>query len=350
MRRQAVTIEDVALKSAVSKATASLALNGRPGLKPETVARVLEAARELGFSPNESARRMGSAGSGGARTMMIGFLCDHQIGPAGPDPFHFNILLGVQRAAQAASYHVVVGMNQSKPAEQLDYVRGLSNGGVDGWVLADSASKEVVEFLGERQIPKVIAGDSTLFPGVTSIHGDSIGGAGMATRHLIDIGHRRIGFAGWERSHAWSSMRLAGYLSALGGAGIVPNDDAILFANDLSELEPWLRGFIDNDATPTAIVAATDWIAVESLKVAARLGIRVPEQLSVIGFDDVPWLAHLVAPALSSVHVSIDLIGETAFRYLLDEIKDVGSPGMRMALPVHLVLRDSTAPPSTIGD
>ena len=111
----------------------------------------------------------------------------------------------------------------------------------------------------------------------------------------------------------------------------------------MSDLEPWLRGFQKNDAAPTAIVAATDWIAVESLKVATRLGLRVPGQLSVIGFDDVPWLAPLAEPALTTVHVSIDLIGETAFRYLLDEIKGVNTPGARLALPVHLVVRDSTA-------
>jgi len=344
VKRTNVTIQDVAIRSAVSKATVSLVMNGRPGIKPETVERVMEVARELGFTPNAAARRLGSSTSRGTRTMTIGFLTGHPVASNGPDPFHFHVMLGVQRAARALSYHVLLSVNPESPAEQLDYIRSLSNDGVDGWVLADGVQPSVIDFVREHQIPAVIAGDSAFFPGVTSVHGDSIGGAGLATQHLLDLGHRRIGFVGGEAGRSWSSMRLAGYLGTLGQAGIVPDEKFILSASSAGECGLWFKHLLDREELPSAIFAATDSLAVELVKAATRHGRTVPDDISICGFDDSPYLAPVMNPSLTTVRVPMEEIGETAFRCLYDEIQGRGRIGSRLALPVDLVVRESTAP------
>lgn len=345
MKRSTVTIGDVAARSSVSKATVSLVMNGRPGFKAETVERVLEAARDLGFTPNGSARRLGAAGASGSRTMMVGFLTDHPVGASAPDPFHFNVMLGVQQAADAHSYHVLVSMNKQGPQAQLDYIRGLTNDGVDGWVLADVVSSEVVNFLQERDIPKVIAGDAAFFPDVTSVHGDSVGGAGMATQHLIGLGHQNIAFVSWNLQRAWSGMRWAGYLGALGRAGLERHERLLLFANSMDECKSWFEGLLRDDLLPTAIVGATDWMALEIMKIAAANGLSIPDDLSVVGFDDAPWFAPVAQPPLTSVHVPMQQIGEATFQCLHDEIQRITTPGRRIALPVELIVRSSTAAP-----
>jgi LacI family transcriptional regulator len=140
-------------------------------------------------------------------------------------------------------------------------------------------------------------------------------------------------------------MRAAGYLGALGQAGIQREEKLMLFASSFEECENWLKALLDRGELPTAIFAATDWLAVELMKIAGRYGLQIPRDLSVAGFDDSPWLAPVMNPPVTSVRVPIEEIGATAFRCLHEEIQQNGHPGSRIALPVKLMARASTAAP-----
>jgi LacI family transcriptional regulator len=298
-----VTITDVAREAGVSVATVSKVINGRDGIARGTAARVQEVVQRLDYEQSIVARSLRSH-----RTHVIGVLV------AEFEPFSTEILKGAGAALAETEYALLAytGGGSGRPGWERRYLARLSGTLIDGAVLV---TPTLLDPSGE--IP-VVAVDPHAGPGgLPTVDSDNLHGALLATRHLLDLGHRRIGFLGGRPDLESSRLREAGYRQALTEAG-VPVDP------DLLRVAGYQRDGADAPTTallalpepPTAIFAANDLSAMGILDTARRHAVRVPEDLSVIGFDDIPESA-ATTPPLTTVRQDLRRIGAEAVHLLL---------------------------------
>ena len=326
------TITDVARSAGVSVATVSKVVNGRYGVALATAERVRTVIEELGYSSSLVARSLRSA-----RTGVIGILV------AEFEPFSTELLKGLSAAASGSGYELIAWSGNSRGTERAGWERRsldqLSGTLIDGAVIV---TPTVVE--DSYRIP-VVALDphsgSTTMPTVVS---DNLDGARSAIRHLIATGHRRIGFLGGREDLESARAREEGYRLSLHEAGISFDPDLIRnggFHPDTAD-GPAHELLLLEDR-PTAVFAANDLTAIQLLRVAAELGISVPEQLSVIGFDNVPESA-LSTPQLTTVSQPLNEMGRRAMEMLLTLLRGETLEQSLVHLPTELVIRASSGP------
>jgi len=329
-----LTIADVASRAGVSVATVSRVVNGRYGVSPETSSRVREVIDQLGYASSLGARSLRSE-----RTQVIGVLMSRI------EPFGVEVLTAVSDELQESGYELLVYCPTSEHIGGWERTAVSRLGGtlVDGCILV---APTVVDVSTERPVVAVDPHvDSSNLPTVIA---ENHAGAVAATRHLIEIGHRRIGFLGGRSDIQSARERERGYRFALEDAGISVDPELIQngdYTDDGAERPA--RTLLSLPDRPTAIFAANDRSALRLIEIAHEVGLDVPDALSVVGFDDIPHAA-LTSPALTTIDQSLRGLGREAVRILLDLIAggadDAAAPVHRH-LPVELVVRDSTAPP-----
>ncbi len=326
----APTIRDVARRAGVSPSTVSRVLNDRPGISEETRARVLAAARELGYIPDMAGRTLASG-----RTLNLGFLL-HPRHSLGPHSFYGEVLTGVDREARRHGYHVLFAAEGDLKVPQM-----VREGRVDGLILAGcDIPRETIVALQVQNVPLVLVDNHV--EKVNSIATDNVGGAYEATSHLIRLGHRRIAFlCEWLEDLSFAE-RFEGYRRALADHGI-PFDEALV-AEGLPR-KPH-TGYVAAQrllerTTPTAIFAANDLVAVEALRVLRERGLRVPEDVALVGFDDAELVRH-TTPPLTSVRVHRQEMGALAVRRLLDLLDHPDQPPVHIRVFTELVIRESS--------
>ncbi len=326
------TIHDVAKKAGVSPSTVSRVLNDKPGISEATRARVLQAARELGYIPDMSAR-----GLAARRTMNLGFLV-HPRHTLGPHSFYGEVLAGVDQEARKHGYHLVFAAEGDRPVPNM-----VQQNRVDGLILAGcDIPRETIVNLRLQGVPLVLV-DNHL-ERVNSIIIDNEGGAYEATAHLIRLGHRRIAFLCEWLGDLSFRERFEGYRRALADHGI-PFDERLV-AEGLPR-QP-RTGYVAaqrlldqvGDALPTAVVAANDLVAAETLRLLRERGLRVPEDVAVVGFDDGEVARHTVPP-LTTVRVYRRELGALAVRRLLDLLEDPEQPPTHVRVFTKLIVRES---------
>lgn len=326
------TINDVAAAAGVSVSTVSKAVHGRYGVSPETMRRVLEIVERLGYQSSLGASSMRSH-----RTGVIGVLV------ADFEPFSAEILKGVGAAVRGTGFDLLAySGSQDGTGEGWERrsVSRLSGTLIDGVIMV---TPTVVNVSGE--VPIVAIDPHTGPADLPTVESDSFHGAQLATRYLIELGHTRIGFIAGRPDLRSSVLRDAGYRSALLEAGIRFEPGLVgvgRYEEDASrQLAHELLSQINR---PTAIFAANDLSAIAVLGVAHELGISVPDELSVIGFDDVPEAARHVPP-LSTVRQPMQRLGEVATKMLIALMNDEKPAQTHLRLPTRLVPRATTAPP-----
>ena len=334
------TLGDVADAAGVSKATASKVLNGRPNIAPETRTRVEEAIRKLGYAPSTGPRTAGGL-SKVASVVLDNF----------GDLYCLRVLEGVTAAARAQGVEIVVDA-LNLPTEG---VVPLS----DAWIRHQAAHQRtgVIVVISEltpaqrrlmRSLGLAVVQIDPMNPlgdGTVSIASTNFSGAFQATQHLLDLGHTRIGFAGGLDESMPARERLHGHLAALAGAGIAA-EDALVRKQAFSHEAGIEMGteLLALDERPTAIVAGSDTTALGVLEAARRRGLRVPDDLSVVGFDDT-YAATATAPPLTTVHQPLHEMGRVALRTLLQQSRGEPLDANHVQLSTQLVVRESTAPP-----
>jgi alanine racemase len=344
-----VTIHDVAGKAGVSTAAVSHAFNDPERLRATTVERILVAARELGYAPNPHARALHSR-----RVGVLGLLFPQPIAAVFANPFFSSFLEGVGSVTDEQG----IGLLTVTPLRgSLEHA--IASAPVDGFVIIglDERHGEVAP-LRKRGVPFVIVdGDAQT---ASSVNVDDESGAYAAADLLLDRGHRDVLVLTFETPqehldnprYGVGGRRLRGYRRAFAERSLGLRTDWLiptpvtLQGGDEAFSAAWAQG-----DRPTAVLAVSDIIAMGALRAARRLGLRVPEDLEVIGFDDIP-LAAVSQPALSTVHQPIPEKGRVAIRLLIREL-DEGGPRERIVLPTELVLRESTrtlAMPATDED
>lgn len=328
---QRVTITDVARTAGVSVATVSKVINGRYGVAQATTTRVMEVIDSLGYESSLVARSLRSH-----RTHVIGILV------AEFEPFSAEILKGAAGALADSGYELLAytgGLHGRGEGWERRYLSRLSGTLIDGAVLV---TPTVVE--AGNGVPVVAIDPHTGPTGLPTVDSDNHGGAIIGTQHLLELGHRRIAFVGGRADLESSRLREQGFRAAMADAG-VPVDDDLVRAGDYrkeSSREP-VRELLSLPDRPTAVFAANDLSAMAALEVARELGLRVPQDVSVIGFDDIPESAQ-TEPPLTTVHQPIQQLGAAAITLLtaLLDGDEVREPHVR--LPTSLVRRGSTAP------
>jgi LacI family transcriptional regulator len=334
-----VTIKDVARLAGVSVATVSRVLNSSAPVNADTRARVLEVAKELHFAPNGAARTLSSRRAGA-----LGVVLPDLYGE-----FFSELLRGIDQESQRAGHSLLVSSSHHDAHGVAAAVRAM-RGRVDGLlVMAPEVSAAALEAALPDGLPMVLL-NPTPGAGIDSITVDNAGGARLVVQHLVALGHRRIAFITGPTHNADAQARLRGYRAAMRAAGL-PVDDAPVERGDFTEESGWRAAHaIVGQAgdRPTALFAANDASAVGALAALREAGVSVPDEMSVVGFDDIP-IARYATPPLTTVRVAIDVLGARAATLLLRALTGPARRPRRGArreiVPAELVVRLSSGPP-----
>ncbi|NLG84415.1 MAG: LacI family transcriptional regulator [Firmicutes bacterium] len=328
------TIVDVAKRAGVCTVTASRVLNNHPNVREESRRKVLKAAEELGYIPHSAARSLRSG-----KTTAIGVVL-----PTLDDPFMAGVLAGVEEEAWQHGYFTIISQTRGAAyANEAEYVRFLTRGRVDGLILVTPRHEEEYILELERQrVPFVLADKNSSRPGVLSVTVDNFHGAYLATKHLLEMGHRAIGHLVGRPEIESSLQRLRGYQRALEEYGVEYRADLVKngwFSREVAResVLAWLEG----GNLPTAILACDDNVAFEVIAILTRHGLRVPDDVAVAGFDD-DKMDTVFSPTLTSVNQRSMEVGREAVRLLLKAIsREIGEERSIVIKP-ELMVREST--------
>lgn len=328
------TIKDVARVAGVSVATVSRALNGAENVLPETKQRILDAARELRFTPSGAARSLITR-----RTDTIGALLPDLHGE-----YFSELIRGIDQAARARGLHLLVSSSHDDADEAATALRAM-NGRVDGLlVMSPHADASFLSHNLPANLPAVLLNTEVDLPGHARFVVDNFGGARTMTAHLAAAGRKRIAFIGGPNGNHEAQERLRGYR-----AGLRPGMKELVFEGDFSEASGWSAGrkIAQAKARPDAIFAGNDMMAIGCLTALAEAGLNVPDDIAIAGFDDIP-IARYVSPALSTIRVPIAALGAAALDALAKGLENPASAEHpATVMPVEMVLRRScgTGPP-----
>jgi LacI family transcriptional regulator len=331
-----ITMADVAHQAGVSIMTVSRAVNGKEGISDGTRLHVLEIIKSLGYRPSSIARSLATQ-----KTLTLGLVV-----PDISNPFFSEVTRGIEHLANQQGYHVFLGNTEEDSQREIALIQSLEEKRVDGLILCSSRLDEdtLLDIIG--RLPAVVLINRRLASpendaAVDSVIVDEPGGGEQAVHHLLTRGHRRIGFLAGPQASFSGRGRLRGYLQAMQAHGLTVNPGWVLpchpsveggqqAACQLLEAHPQL----------TALFCYNDLVAVGALHSCSLLGRRVPEDLAVVGYDDIP-LAALVTPSLTTCRSPRFYLGSRAVEALLQRIH--GCPGgcEHQVLPVEMVIRSS---------
>jgi len=335
-----VTIRDVARAAGVSTATAARALGGYGHASPAARRKVSESARRLGYRPNVVARALVSRA-----TTTVGLV----VGDI-ENPFFAAAARGLADVMDAHGYTVLLANADEDAGRERRAVDALRARQVDGMVVvpAPGASPEHLTELVTAGVPLVLLDRAVVGVAADSVLVRNVAGARAAVAHLAGLGHRRIGVVSDSPDITSSAERIQGYRQALRAAGIAPEPGLISIGGPTrDDGEAAALRLLDRPDRPTAVLCFSDAVAYGALQVAAELGIDVPGQLSIVGFDDNP-LAAQIRPALTTVRQDIAAKGKAAAATLTAAIKraktGTPAPAEHVLLPTELVIRESTGP------
>jgi LacI family transcriptional regulator len=332
------TMSDVARVAGVHKATASRALNPLTSgqVNPATARRVVTAARQLGYTPNATARSLRTS-----RTHTVGVLIPDLTNPLFPP-----IVRGIENELFPRGYTALVANTDNDPDREAAHFEALLGRQADGFILATGRREHpLLASAHERGISAVLVNrgtDDPLYPLVT---GDDPAGMTAVVDHLVALGHRRLVHLAGPATLSTGLRRAQAFRHAVAGheldgrvvecAGYTADSGERIMAALLAEA----------GERPTAVVGGNDLIALGALRAIRAAGLRCPDDISLTGFNDMPFLDEL-RPALTSVHVPTHELGVEAARLLLEQIEGAPAVAKTISLPLRLVVRDSTASPA----
>lgn len=324
-----VKLSDVAERAGVSVATVSKVVNGRYGVSKVTVEMVRGVIEELGYVGNLSAASLRSAS-----TNVLGILV------ADFEPYSVEIIKGAAVTTRGTEYELLSHAGGEAHGWERRSIARLGGTLIDGAVVVTPTVADA------NFIVPVVAIDPHYGPNqIPTVDADSYGGALAATQHLIGLGHERIAFLGGRGELDSSRLRESGFRAAMVGAGLEVRDGWVLESRyDPDAAEALALDWLSQPEPPTAVFAANDVTAIRVMGAASMLGLRVPDDLSVVGFDDIPQ-ASLARPALTTVRQPLEAMGQAAMQMLLDLLGGVDRD-LHMRVPTELVIRESTAPPA----
>lgn len=330
-RKRSATIRDVAKAAAVSTATVSKFVNGSQRFSADVEARVTRAVQELGWSLNPMARSITTGQTGNIGIVILDIR----------NPHFTSMVKGAARGAAAAGLNLIVADAAESRAPELAVLRALARR-VDGLIVSARLPEPVLQALYDSGTPVVFYGGPPPHPAYHSVCCDNHLAGRMLGRHLRDRGHRRIGYLGFPTA-PWSAERWLGVQDAFAG------EEAHFIAHEATapvaaEGERLASLVLLSGERPDAVVAFNDLLALGLLAEARALGVRVPEQVAVAGFDNIDY-GRLGCPALTSVDMASEAVGEVAMQRLAEVVQGAPRSPQEHAhvLTCRLMVRESTA-------
>ncbi len=335
-----VSIQDIARRAGVSHTTVSRALRDSQLISAEVRAQIQQLAQEMGYIPNAVAQSLR-----GQRTGTVGLVVTSIA-----DPFLGRVARGIEEVAQKYNISLLLSVSNNDADAELAVVENFHRRRVDGVIVAAARMTNAHEAqLARMRVPTVLINHQaeTSLEHLHSVSIDDAQGARAAVNHLLELGHRAIGYLGAGNRPRSNRVRLQNYTAALAAAGIEPRDAWICatserdryYADDVTGGQTLLPELAR--AGVTAVFCYNDMVAVGALTACRELGIRVPGQMSIVGFDDVE-MAQYVTPPLTTVHQPKLRLGQLAMDMLLDLLND--KPVTDHVLPAELVIRESSGP------
>ncbi|WP_248927030.1 LacI family DNA-binding transcriptional regulator [Paenibacillus hamazuiensis] len=337
-------MEDIAKLAGVSKSAVSIALSGKPGIGAETREKILKIVKDTGYLP----RPMVRAGQASGVSNTLRFVACTNSGIVleqyYKQPFFMELIHDIEEQCRSRGYSLLFSSVHTGDFESAvaELEEGHESGGII--LLGTNLTARQVQFVAGKQ-PRLVVLDTCYetLP-VHFIVMNNVMGAYQAARHLMDLGHRRIGYVqSHSRMHNFDS-RKKGFLSALGEEGIGPDEELLFSAapTTFSAQEELKERFAAlGDRMPTALFCECDYIAISVVKTLTELGIRVPEDISIVGFDDIHE-ATVISPELTTVHVEKGKIAELAVSTLVDMIEGGSTVKTKSLIDTKLVVRQSS--------
>lgn len=333
-----VTIKDVARKAGVSPSTVSRVISKHPRISKETAERVLQVMEELGYHPNIMAKSLISK-----TTNTLGIILPRPAEELFQNYFFHEAIRGILAQANRSGYDTLIASGANE-REELDAVVRLVRGRrVDGVILLSSKTHDpLIAFLEESRFPYVIIGRSAEYPDAYTVDNDNVQAAYDATMHLINQGHKWIGFVSGPRELTVSQDRMEGYRKAMREAGLTVRDEWIVETEFLQEsgyrAMSMLMGLPER---PTALVAIDDVVAFGVLHGLSELGYRVPDDMSIVSFNNIS-LSELSSPPLTSIDIGTYQIGYLTSRTLIQLVQGEPVHQRRVIVPHRLIIRESS--------
>lgn len=340
--RRRTTIAHVARRAGVSEGAVSFALNGRPGVGPTTRARILQAAKDLDWHPSVPARALSRS-----KALSLGLVMLRPPELIGADSFFPQFMAGVEMTLSAHGYSLTLQVATDQVTETESYRRLAREGRVDGVFLTDLRGNDRrFDLLLKLGLPAVAIGPPSSNCPFQSVSVDDSVGIRDAVSYLVGLGHKRIGYVHGAPGYVHTVSRYAAWKTALSHADLElgPVESGDFTAPGGARATRRLIALPD---PPTAIVYANDIMAISGIGVAHAAGLRVPEDLSVVGFDDVPLSAH-VSPPLTTVRQEVVLWGRAAADVLVALVEEEVLPRPQLDAP-KLVVRKSADHPRSKG-
>ncbi len=334
-----VRLKDIALHLGLSITTVSRALGGYSDVADETRQRVEQAALEMGYYPDASAQKLQKRS-----TDTIGFIIP-TFGPRFADPFFSEVLAGLGNEASQHGMDLLVATHSPGPTEIETYQRWVGSRRVDGFVLVRTRRNDArIRYLSSCGASFVAYGRSEMGIDFPYVGVDGQRGMYTATRHLIDLGHRRIAYIAPPPEPQFSVHRLAGIREALkeNGGALLPE---LHLQGDLTQESGYrvAQQLLALEHPPTAILCGNDLMALGAISATQEGGLVVGRDVSVVGFDDIPWAAHS-HPPLTTVRQPVYEIGRRVCRMLIQRIQEEELKERHIVLQPKFVVRESTGP------
>ncbi|MGM0880318.1 MAG: LacI family DNA-binding transcriptional regulator [Bacillota bacterium] len=327
------TIYDIARLAGVSTATVSKVINNTGRISDQTRERINRIMEDLNYRPNVLASAMK-----GKSTYQIAFLI-----PDIDNPIYAQYLKHIEAYGQELGYNIVLCSTDNDFAKETRHITLLRQRRVDGFIIASKfKNDELLKQLVEEGFPIALFAHERPGISIDSVTVDDYMGGYLASKHLHSLGHRKIGVVGEDSIS--SDERIRGYKFALSEANIpIDNKLIVVGGATLQEAEQSAAVLLDSEERPSAIFGCNDILAIGVMQAAKARGIRIPEQLSVIGFDDTP-LCSIVSPRLSSISLPVRELGKHVTDIIISKIEHSDTVKQRIRLLPELAVRDSTAP------
>lgn len=338
-KKHGVTIMDVANASGVSYATVSRVLSGYEFVKESTRTRVMEAIEHLGYVANLQARSLA-----GGRSQVIGLLV-----PNLDNSYVAAIMQGIDQELARAHYELILYTTHRHPSKESLFVSAMVSGLTEGLLLITPLVQTTyLDLLREQNFPYVLIDQADVTENSSVIEATNWQGAYEATSYLIQLGHTRIAFIKGSLAVRSAVDRLQGYKAALTNYNIPIRQELIVEGDyqQQSGYETTKKLLQSEDSLPTAIFASNDLSAFGAMDAVRECGLRIPDDISIIGFDDIPQ-ASFVYPKLTTIRQPLEQMGQIAARMLLEQIEDQSLPPKRVTLATQLVIRDTCGPHQT---
>jgi DNA-binding LacI/PurR family transcriptional regulator len=333
------TIQEVARAAGVAPSTVSRYLNGQLRVSPATEARMLDAVRDLGYVPNAQARNLARRRSG-----VVGFVV-----PEISNPYFGAIADHVVDAVERHGLLVLLCSTRSQAVKEASYIDLLASGTIDAMLyLGSFRSNERLAAAIRGGLPVVVIDERIAdAPDVHTVVMDDYAGGYQATSYLVALGHRHIAFVSGPAELASVQERQRGYEDALRLGGIDPARQLVLAGHFTEQFGmSTLPRLLSAPQPPTAAFVASDYIALGMLSAAETHGVRVPGDLSIVGFDDIRF-SQYVRPRLTTIRSPLERLAQVGVELLFQRLAGVESAARTEVLPVELIVRESAGPPPT---